>query len=169
MGSSRSLRLSATLLFVGLLVLAVVAVGLHPREVDPNNNAASFAHYAKSAEWAAVHLGQFVGMSILLAGLIVLFFALDLTNGAVRWIGLFGAISAGLALVLYAVQMAVDGEALKQAVDAWASAPAGNQATRFAAAEAVRWLEWGTASYQSLIGGLTLVLFGIVIAWTGRA
>jgi hypothetical protein len=62
----------------------------------------------------------------------------------------------------------VDGVALKQAVDAWASAPAAEKATRFASAEAVRWLEWGTNCYHSFMFGLALVLFAIVIVWTAR-
>src|SRR5437870_9167174 len=66
------------------------------------------------------------------------------------------------------VLQAVDGVALKQAVDAWASAPAAEKAARFASAEVVRWLEWGTRSYQSFMFGLTLILFGAVIAGTAR-
>ena len=62
----------------------------------------------------------------------------------------------------------MDGVALKQAVDAWASAPAGAKAARFASAEAIRWLEWGTRSYQSFMFGLTLILFAIVTVWTAR-
>jgi hypothetical protein len=58
--------------------------------------------------------------------------------------------------------------ALKQAVDAWSSAPAAEKATRFASAEAIRWLEWGTNSYWNFMPGLALVLFAIVIVWTAR-
>ena len=58
---------------------------------------------------------------------------------------------------------AVDGVALKQAVEAWASAPAAEQATRFASAEAIRWLETGTRSYQEFTSGVALVLFATTI------
>ena len=85
-----------------------------------------------------------------------------------RLVGILGAISAGVALALSAVVTAVDAVALKQAVDAWASAPAAERAARFASAEAIRWLEWGTTAYWSFIMGLALVLLGIVVAWTGR-
>src|SRR5438034_2175299 len=47
-------------------------------------------------------------------------------------------------------------------------APAAEQAARFASAEALRWLEWGTTSYQDFMLGLALVLFAIVIVWTAR-
>ena len=58
--------------------------------------------------------------------------------------------------------------ALKQAVDAWQSAPAPEKAARFASAEAIRWLEWGTTAYLNYMMGLALMLYGIVVAWTGR-
>ncbi len=82
--------------------------------------------------------------------------------------GLFGAIAAVVALALYGVASAVDGVVLKQAADAWASAPAAEQATRLASAEAIRWLETGAASYWNFMQGLPLVLFAIVIVWTAR-
>ena len=50
------------------------------------------------------------------------------SEGTPRWLGFFGAISAGVALALAGVLYAVDGVALKQAVDAWVSAPAAEQA-----------------------------------------
>jgi len=53
----------------------------------------------------------------------------------------------------------VDGVALKQAVDAWASAPEVEKSVRFASAEAIRWLEWGVRSYQSFMLGVTFLLF----------
>ena len=167
MANHKLLRLSATLLFIGALVSAVAEV-LHPHLENPNNHIAVFAEYAHSADWTAVHLGEFVGAAVFIAGLLVLFFALNVSEGTPRWVGLFGAIAAGVALALYGVQMAVDGVALKQATDAWASAPAAEKAARFASAEAIRWLEWGTASYQSFMFGLALVLLAIVIVWTAR-
>ena len=57
---------------------------------------------------------------------------------------------------------------LKQAVDAWSRAADADKAARFAAAEAIRWLEWGVRSYQSFMLGLALLLFGAVIALTAR-
>jgi hypothetical protein len=40
--------------------------------------------------------------------------------------------------------------------------------TRFASWEALRWLEWGTRSYQEFTIGLALVLLALVIVWTAR-
>ena len=172
MADHKLLRLSATLLFVGELIF-LLAGFFHQMDegkapVNANNHSVAFAAYAASGNWIAVHLGLFVGTAALLAGLLVLFFALNVSEGTPRWVGFFGAISAGVALALYGVASAVDGVALKHAVDAWASAPAAEQAARFASAEVIRWLEWGTKSYWSFMFGLSLVLFAIVIVWTAR-
>lgn len=161
------LRLAATLLFVGLLLFFLAGI-FHPSRENPNNHRAVFAEYANSADWTAVHLGQFAGMAVIIAGLLVLFFALDVHSGTPAWAGRFGAVSAVVALALYGVLQAVDGVALKHAVDAWVSAPDAEKAARFASAEAIRWLEWGVRSYQSFMLGVSLVLFATVIVWTGR-
>jgi hypothetical protein len=164
-----SLRLSATLLLVGQ-VLYIVVTQFHA-DGDANDHPAVFAEYAASGIWTAVHLGQFAGMAILLAGLFALFFALDVQTGTARWAGRFGAASAVATLALYGVLQAVDGVALKQAVNAWASAPDAEKAARFASAEAIRWLEWGVRSYQNFALGLALFLFAAAVvrtAWLPR-
>src|SRR5262249_25074151 len=140
------LRLSATLLFLGALV-GFVLDSLHPSPGGAGTYEATFASYAASGAWAAIHLGGFISAVVFLAALIALFFALNVAEGSPRRVGLFGVISDGVALALVGVLYAVDGVALKQAVDAWASAPAAEKATRLASAEAIRWLEWGTTSY----------------------
>jgi hypothetical protein len=158
-----SLRLSATLLLVGQLLYIVVTL-LHPGREAANNHPAVFAEYAGSGTWTAVHLGQFAAVAILLAGLLALFFALDVQAGRASWAGRFGAASAAATLALYGVVQAVDGVALKQAVNAWAGAPEAEQAARFASAEAIRWLEWGVRSYQDYALGLALLLFAAAVA-----
>ena len=161
-----ALRLAATLLLVGQL-LYIVVTQFHTGG-DANNHPAIFAAYAASGIWTAVHLGQFAAMAILLAGLLALFFALDLQPGAARWAGRFGAASAVAALALYGALQAVDGVALKQAVNAWASAPAAEKAMRFASAEAIRWLEWGMRSYQDFALALALLLLAAAVVRTPR-
>jgi hypothetical protein len=160
----KSVRMSATLLLVGQL-LYIVITQFHAGG-DANNHPAIFAEYASSGIWTAVHVGQFAATAILLAGLFALFFALDVAAGTARWAGRFGAASAAVALALYGVVMAVDGVALKQAVNAWASAPDAERAARFASAEAIRWIEWGARSYQNLALGLALLLFAVAVGRT---
>jgi hypothetical protein len=161
-----SLRLSAWLLLVGQL-LYIVVTQFHAGG-DANNHPAVFAEYAGNGIWTAMHLGQFASMAILLAGLLAMFFALDVQAGTARWAGRFGAASAAATLALYGVLQAVEGVALKQAVNAWASAPDAEKAARFASAEAIRWLEWGVRSYQNFALGLALLLFAAAVVRTAR-
>jgi hypothetical protein len=159
-----SLRLPATLLLGGQ-VLYIAVTQLHPGG-DANNHRAVFGEYAGSGIWKLVHLGQFAGMAILLAGLLALFSALNDRSGKASWAGRFGAAAAVATLALYGVLQAVDGVALKQAVSAYASAPDAEKATRFASAETIRWLEWGVRSYQNIVLGLALLLFAAAVAQT---
>ena len=69
-----------------------------------------------------------------------------------------------LATASLTMLQAVDGVALKWAVDAWASAPADQESAAFAAAEVARWTEYAIQSYSNILLGLTLVLYGLAIA-----
>src|SRR5437764_5350077 len=130
------LRVAATVLFVGELLTLLVGL-LHPGREPANDHPAAFAEYAASGNWTAIHLGQFAGLAVIVAGLLVLFYALDVHAGAAGWANRFGAVSAVVALALYGVLQAVDGVTLKQTVVAWVRAPEAEKAARFASAEAV--------------------------------
>jgi hypothetical protein len=156
------LRLSAALLVVGFLLF--VAMGLLHPDGPANDHPVVFLEYASSSSWTVVHLGQFAGMSVLITGLLVLGAALGLQGGASALTARLGAVFAALALGLYGVLQGVDGVALKQAVDAWATAPEGEKAARFASAETIRWLEWGARSYHSFTFGLAVILLGVAVA-----
>src|ERR671932_1678295 len=160
------LRISATLVVIGEVLFALVT--LFHAEGKANTPPAVFAEYASSGSWIAIHFGQFVLMAVLLAGLLVLSFALNVRSGALGWVGRFAAVSVVVALALYGVVQAVDGVANKHAVDAWVSAPEAEKATRFASAETVRWLEWGTSSYQTFMFAVALILLATVIVGTAR-
>jgi hypothetical protein len=111
-----------------------------------------------------VHAAQFACVAIMLAGLLGLFSALDDRDGAARLANRFGAAAAIAALALYGAVLAVDGVALKQAASAWIAAPEADKAARFASAEAVRWLEWGTRSYANFTMGLAVLCAAAVVA-----
>src|SRR5438445_4433222 len=68
--SPRALQVPATLVFGGVLLSLVV--GLFHADGPANDHPVVFAEYAHSGAWIAVHLGQFVGMTIV-AGLVALF------------------------------------------------------------------------------------------------
>lgn len=160
----RSLRRSATLLLLGQL-LYIMVTQFHTGG-DANDHHAIFAAYAGSGIWTGVHVAQFAGMAVLLAGLIELCFALNVSTRAANWVGRSGAASATVALALYGALQAVDGVANKQADLAWVSAPAVEKVARFASAEALRWIEWGMRSYHDFALGLALVLVAALIAQT---
>ena len=162
-----ALRLSAVLLVASIIVYAV-ATPFHPSGIDPNNHPAVFAQYAHSAGWIADHLGWFVEGAILIAGVLVLFYALNLGDGMMGLAARIGIVSAGVGLALTAIREAVDGVVLKRAVDAWVSAPDAEKAARFASAETARWLEEATTSYQYFVLGFTLILLAALIIWTAR-
>ena len=161
------LRVSAIVLFLGELLFGI-AGNLHPAHELPNNHAAVFAEYASSTNWTLVHLGQFAGMLVIIAGLLVLFQALNIRSGIAALLAQGAGVSAIVTLTLYGILQAIDGVALKQVVDAWASAPEAEKATRFASAEAIRFLEWGGRSYQDFMLGLTFILLASVIVSTAR-
>jgi hypothetical protein len=111
------LRLSAFLLLIGL-VLSVLAQFPHPGGGATYEK--TFANYAAASvgDWAAIHLGQFVSEAILLIGLLALYAALNVAKGVLHWLGFARAVPTGMALALASVLFAVDGVALKHAVDA---------------------------------------------------
>jgi hypothetical protein len=166
-----TLRLAAMLVGVGLLLLVIAQVAhntIDGKVGNGNNHVAEFTAIAAGSNWTAVHVAQFLATAMLTAGVLALFSALNISAGMQLLITRFGLGAAVVSLALAGAVYAVDGVALKQASDAWAHAPALQKPGLFAAAEGIRWLEWGTRSYNSYVFGLTLVLLGVVIVWTAR-
>jgi hypothetical protein len=162
--SERSaLRLAGGLL-VGGILLNAVATAFHPTG-DEDDHEEIFAEYADSGAWEALHLLQLAGVLAALAGLLVLYRALT-ARGEVRVLASLAAGATVITAACMAMLQAVDGVALKQAVDAWTDASGAQEAIRFADAESVRWLEWGVQSYFRVLLGLSLVLFGAAIVAT---
>jgi hypothetical protein len=133
-GADRGGLLQSAAPIVSSLAAYVVATAFHPGGIDPNNHPAVFVQYARSAGWTADHLGWFVQTGLLIAGLIVLYHALDLGDGMPGLLSRLGIVSAGVALAPTAMRDAADGVVLKRTVDAWVSAPDAEQAARFASA-----------------------------------
>ena len=162
-----SFRFPSALIFGGQLLFIVAGI-FHPDRVPANSHPAVFEEYANSAYWGAVHMGQFAGLTVMLAGFLALAFALGMQGGSAGWIGRFAAVSAVVTMALAGVLQAVDGVALKAAADAWLSAPVAEQPARLAALEGIRWLEWGARSYERSMQGLTLILLAAQIVLTVR-
>ncbi len=159
--SERSaLRLTGGLLAGGFLAY-IVATMFHPSGSEDNHEEI-FAEYADSGPWEAVHLGQFFGVIIIIAGLLVLYRTL-MARGMSPFLGPLAAASAVVTAASFAILQGLDGVALKQATEAWVDASGAQEQIRFADAETVRWLEWGFQSYFRVMLGVTLILFGAVL------
>jgi hypothetical protein len=149
--------------FVAGLVAAVVFELLHPHRQDPNNNPLVFTEYAHAGDWITVHLGALAGALLLIGALVALCNSLGLGPAVpAAWARLATA-SAVTAAAAYGVLQVVDGVALKRAVDAWVAAPANGKTAAFAAAQAVRWTEYGLNALAFSLVGLTLILAGVAL------
>ena len=155
----------------GGVVLQVVLEQLHPHHAQPNDSAAAFTEYAHSHGWEAVHIGQFAGVVLIAAGMLVL------AGSLARQAGTAGALARGAAMALvaltavFAVQMAVDGVALKHAVDTWMGSTGSARTSALQVAEATRWLEKGLDAFFLLLNGVALLALGAstVVGRTQRA
>jgi hypothetical protein len=156
-------RLGALALPLGVIVIGI-AEYFHPAKEDPMDNHAVFMEYAHSNIWTAVHFGEYFGFLLLLGGLVALYYSVSSKPGMGAGLAPFGLAAAVTAAASYTVLQAVDGVALKRAVDTWASAPAPEKTASFAAAEAIRWTEIAMNSFSFFLAGLTLFLFGVTIA-----
>jgi hypothetical protein len=156
-------RIGALALALAIPVL-VVAEYFHPSKEDPMDNHAVFMEYAHSHIWTTVHLGEYFGFLLLLGGLVALYYSVSAKPGVGAGLAPFGLAAAVTAAASFTVLQAVDGVALKRAVDTWASAPAPQKTAAFAAAEAVRWTEIAMNSFSFFLAGVTLFLFGLAIA-----
>jgi hypothetical protein len=169
-----SLLRIGSIAFIAGMVIFLVSTILHPGREDPTNHPLVFAEYAEDKLWVASHIGQFAGGMLAFAGgFIALFRLLSRSESgiasALAWMGLAATIAAGSAL---AVLQAVDGIALKIAVDSWyAIAPSAStadgseeeKAIAFRVAEGIRWIEIAANSLFRILQGSVGIIFGVAI------
>jgi hypothetical protein len=133
---------------------------------DPTNQPLVFTEYANIPPWIAAHIGQFAGGIIIFAGGFVALYRLlvqseSRVDSVLAWIWFAAAIIAASAL---SILQAVDGIALKRAVDSWAAALAGEKTAAFTVAEGIRWTEIETNSIFRILQETVAVIFGVAIA-----
>ncbi len=157
-------RVAAACAFFGGVLLGI-GTSIHPMSADPNNAAAAFAEYAAHKDWIAAHLLQFAGVASLIAFMLLLARDLGGIFAGLRPLASGGAIAC---LALAGALQAVDGVALKAAVDYWATALEADKPAAFAAALAVRQIEIGLASMLSILFGATSGVYGLLIYGDGR-
>jgi hypothetical protein len=156
-GSRREdLRLSGGLLLGGFVVNAIQRMLLHPTGAEDDHEAI-FTEYAESDVWVFTHFLELVLVLVAFAGLLVLCRVL---RREAPYLALLAAGAVIVTSATWAVLQGVDGVTLKQSVDAWAAASGTEEATRFADAETVRWIEWGLQSYFRVVLGVAFLLLG---------
>jgi hypothetical protein len=148
-----------------LLRMAAVAIP----NADPNDSAAAFHEYAASNTWTIVHIGQFFAALLVALALVTLARSLMRQGGVAGALAVIGGVTAILVAAIFAVQMAVDGVALKATIDTWTHATqAGDKASAYQVAEGMRALEKGLSGFFHLANGTTLLALGLAIAF-GRS
>jgi hypothetical protein len=150
-------RRGASCALIGTALL-VIGTGLHPASADPNDSVAAFTEYASDHIWVLSHLTQISGLSLIVAALLLLGRQLEKNDGLGATI--VGRYLAIVALAIAVILQAVDGIALKRAVDAWAKNPT---ETALATATTIRHIEIGLASMLELSVGLVVILFGTAL------
>ena len=158
-------RIGAVVALAGAPLLFVATL-LHPMSTDPNDAPAAFAEYAASGTWVATHLGQFAGFALLCAALVGVAAAME--EGAPAAWARLGVVGAAASIAGAAALQAVDGVALKLAVDRWARASGPARERAFEAAFAVRQVEVGTASLLSMVAGATVATFALAMLASRR-
>jgi hypothetical protein len=144
------LRMGSVAFLAGLIII-VVSTLFHASSEDLTNHPVVFAVYADSDPWIAAHIGQFAGVMLVFAGGFVALYRLlarseSGTASALAWLGFAVTI---IAASTFAILQAVDGIALKSAVDSWAASPAGEEkAAAFRVAEGVGGLRLVPIAYS---------------------
>jgi hypothetical protein len=158
-----TLRLGA---IAGILGIAaqIWLSGLHAGRTDPNLSPQVFLEYAASGSWTLVHIGQYVGTFLIVLALVVLFRSMRRETGPAAAFATVGIVAATMVLAVFAVQMAVDGVALRETIAAWVTAPEIQKPAAFYVADGVRWIEKGLSAFFHLNNGTTLVALGLAVA-----
>jgi uncharacterized membrane protein len=174
------LRMGSVAFLAGLVII-IVSTLFHASSEDLMDNPVVFAVYAESDPWIAAHIGQFAGVMLVFAGGFVALFRLLVgsesgTALALAWLGLVTAI---LVASTFTILQAVDGIALKIAVNTWHAIPpptspspsssadddaVEEKAITFRVAEGIRWTEIGVNSYNRILQGAVAIIFGVAIA-----
>lgn len=161
---SALLRIGAVCGIAGLIV-QVAMDQLHPARTDPNDSRAAFVEYAASKGWTAVHIGQFLGTLLIALALLALARVLSRQPGLPGALAIVGAVTTLMLAAVFTVQMAVDGVALRSAIDTWMrAAPGAARTSAFQVADGLRGLEKGLSGFFHLNNALTLVALGLSIA-----
>jgi hypothetical protein len=157
------LRIGAISGFAGVAVQVAMSF-LHPAHADPNNSREAFEEYSHSTSWTDVHIGQFLGTFLIAVALISLARVLSRQRGLSGALAILGGVTTIMLTTVFAVQMAVDGVALRSTIETWANASGSERASAFQVAEGMRALEKALSGFFHLSNGFTLLALGLSVA-----
>jgi hypothetical protein len=158
--------------FIAGLVIIIVSTLFHASSEDLMDNPVVFAVYAESDTWIAAHIGQFAGVVLVFGGGFVALFRLLVKSesGMASALAWFGLVTSIITASTFTILQAVDGIALKIAVDTWYAIPSPSaadseeeKAIAFRVAEGIRWTEIGINSYNRILQGVVAIIFGVAI------
>lgn len=162
------LRIGAVAGIAGL-VLQLIMGQLHPHRADPNDSLAAYGEYATSENWTLIHIGQFLGVLLIAFALISLAHSLSRRQGSSAAFALIGGVAVIVLVAVFAVQMAVDGVALKGTIDAWIDASGGAaEASALQVVDGVRFIEKGLSGLFHLVNGIALMALGLAVEAGGK-
>jgi hypothetical protein len=164
------LRMGSVALIAGIVIAVVSTFVFHPTSGNLMDNPVVFAMYAEDPPWIASHIGQFAAILLIFAGGFVALHRLiagsesgTTVASALSW---FGLVTSILTAATFTILQAVDGIALKIAVNTWYAIPPEEEqrkAIAFRVAEGLRWTEWGVQAYYRMLSGAVALIFGAAI------
>lgn len=166
------LKMGSVAFIAGLAIALVSTLMFHPTTENLMDNPVVFVLYAEDDLWIASHIGQFAGILLIFAGGFVALFRLlsRSESGVASALAWFGLVTAIATASTFTILQAVDGVALKIAINDWyaippstAEAGEGEKAIAFRVAEGLRWTEWGVQAYYRMLSGAVAIIFGVAI------
>jgi hypothetical protein len=112
--------------------------------------------YAANPYWKAVHLGQFLGLLLIVGALMLVLN--DLRRASP--LATLGSVAEVVAASSYVANQAVDGVAIQFVARVFVEAPAQERAMALSIAEAVRHIEQGLSGMVAINLGIALALLG---------
>ena len=164
LGDRALFRLGSVLGVLGVVLVVVMEGFLHPNRAHPNDSRAAFREYAASGAFTSIHVADFVGTFCIVVALVALYRSVAPEGGWPRACATVGVVGAVVVTAVFAVQMAVDGVALKSAVDHWVSAPAAQRPAAFRVADGIRDVEKGLSGFFQIANGFALLGLGLAVA-----
>ena len=158
--------------FAGIFIVVASSM-IHSPGTQPDlmDNPAIFAVYAEHDLWIAAHIGQLAGIMLIYAGGYVALHPIFARSesGSVAALASLGLAAAIMTAGTFGILQAVDGIALKMAVDKWHAAPVASEesAIYFGVAEGIRWTEGGIQSIYRILQGAVAIIFGTAIVKSG--